>query len=196
MELFNKQFNPPSGFSSNKFTVFFTNEQFYEADYKAVMESKEILRIWSQSEWPEDTFTAADNKEDLKLHIEDNQNHSAYGYMIFTPDKSKCLGSIYINPISSIVDNYIMTDSEKNTLKKFNARIDYWTISGQEKEIIHELQNWLLEEWRIHPLFAARNGMKERLETYENINMKKFFDLKSKSSDMTLLLYSPLSYLK
>lgn len=193
MELFNIKFHPPSGFTKDQFCLFFTDDSFYEEDYKAVMDSKEILRIWSQSSWPEDSFTPQENKEDLKHHIEDNQTHSAYGYMIFSADKKKCLGSVYVNPLQPVADNYSMTDNEKAALTKFDARIDYWTIAGMEKEVFLELHNWFLEEWRINPLFAARKGMQERLEVYDSLKVGLKYDLKSKTSDMSLLLYLPLS---
>ena len=34
-------------------------------DYDAVMESREYLRKWEQSTWPEDDFTVDANREDL-----------------------------------------------------------------------------------------------------------------------------------
>jgi len=37
-----------------------------EMDYSAVMSSKEMLRQWSQSDWPSDDFTITDNLIDLQ----------------------------------------------------------------------------------------------------------------------------------
>ena len=39
-----------------------------ELDYKAVMSSAEMLHRWSQSDWPTDDFTLAQNLADLQRH--------------------------------------------------------------------------------------------------------------------------------
>jgi len=39
-----------------------------ELDYEAVMSSAEMLRRWSESDWPADDFTLVHNLADLQRH--------------------------------------------------------------------------------------------------------------------------------
>ena len=45
-------------------------------DCEAVMDSREYLRQWEQSTWPEDDFTVADNQSDLVDHERWNSERS------------------------------------------------------------------------------------------------------------------------
>lgn len=49
-----------------------------DKDHEAVMDSKEVLREWSGSSWPEDDFTPEGNAEDLAGHIDDYEKDLAY----------------------------------------------------------------------------------------------------------------------
>lgn len=192
MDIFTKAFSPPLELTTKTFCVFPTNQDYTDSDYDAVMANKELLRKWSQSTWPEDDFTREQNREDLALHIQDNQDHSAYGYMIYSLDKKTCYGSVYVNPILTIPNHYIMTDQEIDFLKTHDARIDCWIIddsSDLEKIIVSELDKWLRQTWKIRPLFSARKELTKRIGIYQELGFKKNFDLKSLTSEMTLLLF-------
>lgn len=102
MNIFRPDFHPPQAFESEAIVIFPTNEAFYLSDHEAVMASKEALRVWSQSDWPEDSFTPEQNRDDLLLHVADNKNHEAYGYMIYSPNRKNCFGSLYVNPLAGI----------------------------------------------------------------------------------------------
>ncbi|WP_373999216.1 hypothetical protein [Bdellovibrio bacteriovorus] len=156
------------------------------------MKSKDLLRVWSQSTWPEDEFTALQNKEDLGSHVQDNIDHSAYGYMIYSLDQKTCYGSLYVNPLSSVLENYILDSAQEKLIQEHQARIDFWIVEGErelEKDITRAIQDWLLNEWKINPLFSAREGMILREEIYSELGLKKVLHLRSKVSEATLLLY-------
>lgn len=192
MNIFTKDFTPPQTLFTSSFCLFPTSIDFYESDYVAVMENKELLRIWSQSSWPEDDFTSEMNKEDLKHHIEDNHHHTAYGYMIYSLDKKTCYGSLYVNPIRNTPENYHLTKEEINIINSIDARIDCWIAqlsSDLELFIIKELKNWFESVWKIDIFFSARKGMDKRIKIYEEIGLTKKLDVKSKNSEMSLLLF-------
>src|SRR5690625_3361927 len=67
-------------------------------DYEAVMDSREYLRQWEQSTWPEDDFTVADNQSDLVDLERWNSENLAFTYTIPDPSESRCLGRVYILP--------------------------------------------------------------------------------------------------
>lgn len=156
------------------------------------MKSKDILRVWSQSTWPEDDFTPLQNKEDLAGHVQDNVEHTAYGYMIYSLDKRVCYGSLYVNPLSTVLENYNLDVNQEKLIHACQARIDFWVVAGEpelEKEITREILEWFSKVWKIHPLFSAREGMTLREEIYSELGLKKVLHLRSKVSEATLLLY-------
>ncbi len=192
MNIFTTQFDFPKELVTSTFCLFPTNQKFYQSDYVAVMNNREMLRIWSQSSWPEDQFTPEENKADLGQHIEDNTNHTAYGYMLYSPDKSRCYGSVYLNPLVTIANNYHCTGNEVEILNAHHARVDCWIIdhdSDLEKEIIASLMEWFKTTWNIKVLFSARVGLDKRINIYRELKLDMKMNLKSNTSDMTLLLF-------
>lgn len=195
MNIFHQSFSPPLSFETSRFIIFPTDPELFRSDYSAVMNNKNMLRIWSQSEWPEDSFSPEENREDLKLHRQDNESHSAYGYMIYTPDRNVCLGSVYVNSLVRIAENYDVSEAGLRTLEHFDARIDYWFTEGQpqaEEDLTLELAGWFRREWKISPLFSARPGMDVRQEIYQKLNFKKELGITGKN--MELILYSNNHY--
>lgn len=191
-DIFNKNFPPPKTLKTPSFHLFPTDNAFYESDYIAVMNNKTLLRNWSQSSWPEDDFTKEQNKDDLAVHMEDNTNHTAYGYMIYSLDNKKCYGSVYVNPIANTPTNYHLNDKEIEIIKKTQARIDFWVIEDEsdiEKEIIIALGHWFKDVWKISALLSARKELTHRIALYKELNYSCALDVKSKTSDMTLLLF-------
>lgn len=192
MDIFKTSFNPPQTLTTERFCLFPTNQFFSASDFEAVMANKELLRNWSQSSWPEDDFTLKQNHEDLGQHVQDNIDHTAYGYMLYSLDKEVCYGSVYINPLSKTPEYYHTTEAERSVLLAHHARIDCWIIedsSDLEKTILIELRKWFKETWKINPLFSARVQLEKRIQLYEELGMKKQLDLKSQTSEMTLLLF-------
>jgi hypothetical protein len=61
-------------------------------DFEAVMSSKEELRAWSASPWPEDDFTPEANVDDLAMHLAEHAQDVAYGFSVFTPTPGACSG--------------------------------------------------------------------------------------------------------
>jgi hypothetical protein len=192
MNIFRPDFHPPQTFESEAVVIFPTNEAFYLSDHEAVMRSKEGLRVWSQSPWPEDSFTPEQNREDLLLHVADNKNHEAYGYMIYSPDRKTCFGSLYVNPLAGLSENYSLSAAEAQSLGGFDARLDYWVVDGEpalEKQITESVRDWLNEGWNIQPLFACRREMRERQAIYQSLGFELFLDLTGKSPDSNLMLF-------
>lgn len=176
MNIFTKDFDCPKGFRSDGLVCFPTNSNYYLSDFEAVMDSKEDLRAWSNSEWPEDSFTAEENCSDLKLHEEDNKNHDAYGYMLYTPDMKYCYGSVYVNPLDL---SYFVNAQDYEGI--VDARVDFWLRSNLDYElklnITKYLTSWLDVDWKIRWFFTSRPNMLERSKLYEALGLKKKYEL-------------------
>ena len=65
MSLNPKSLEGPIRLESTDFVVHRQRPSDNELDFDAVMISKEILREWSDSEWPEDDFSLEQNAQDL-----------------------------------------------------------------------------------------------------------------------------------
>lgn len=190
--IFIPEFKNPQVLHTDNFVIFPTDQALYESDHAAVMKSKNILRIWSQSAWPEDDFSVEQNKEDLVHHVQDNINHAAYGYMIYSPDRKTCYGSLYVNPLLPVLDNYSVDGAVENLIRSHHARIDFWVIEGEpllEKIITQSLCDWFGDVWKIKPSFSARLGMDQRMQIYKELGFTQGAMLRSRTSDINLLLY-------
>lgn len=72
-----------------------------EVDYGAVMETREYLRLWQQSTWPEDDFTVEANRKDLVDLEQRHVEHRAFTYTVLDPDGTRSLGCVYVFPTSA-----------------------------------------------------------------------------------------------
>lgn len=145
-------------------------------DYEAVMDSKELLREWSDSPWPEDDFSAEQNAEDIAGHIEDHAQDLSYGFSVFTPDYGRLLGSLYLNPMEPLLKNYPDDPQVLATLRAFDIRVEYWlrrgTAAELEKEFVRRVLAWLEHGWWFsRPVFGSRKGMTGRRKLYAELGM-------------------------
>ncbi len=202
MDIFKKSFVAPIGLETEAFVIFPTDVLYFESDYLTVMRCRKPLRLWSQSDWPEDSFTAEQNKQDLQAHVEDNEKHSAYGYMIYSPDRTKCYGSVYVNPIGPVLLNYKMTELQRRALLQVDARVDFWTNSECEDGstfplfddllLAKRLVQWFSDDWKIRAAFSARRGMTTRAQVYTDLGLKPLADITKievDGSSVSLILF-------
>ena len=147
-------------------------------DYDAVMASKALLRTWSDSSWPEDDFSLQQNAEDLAGHIEDFGRDLAYGFSIFTPDESRLIGSLYLDPVAPFIDDYAVDEATAARLLEFDVRLEYWLRRGTgrafEETFVRAVLAWLGHAWWFQrPIFGSRRAMKARRELYETLGLKE-----------------------
>jgi RimJ/RimL family protein N-acetyltransferase len=149
-----------------------------ELDFDAVVSSKQILREWSDSEWPEDDFTLEQNAQDIAEHIADHEQNSDYGFSIFTPNEDRLLGSLYLNAVGPLLKNYPTDPMTLARLLEFDVRVEYWLRSGigpdLELRFIRAVIGWLEEKWWFeHPVFGSRKDMTSRRSLYAEFGMTK-----------------------
>lgn len=154
-----------------------------ELDFQALMKSKDFLRRWSNSAWPEDHFKVEDNLIDLEWHYEEFKEKTAFTYTILNQEKTNCLGCIYIRPVSSIRS---LSPKEKEKLDPFHFYNSYWVITDirntqLEDEIFIAIRDWLLKDWKFQSvLFVSNSQIPEQNEIYRNHQMELFWDLEEK----------------
>lgn len=155
-----------------------------EADYEAVMASREALRIWSDSTWPEDDFTLEQNLADLQGHIEDALAGTAYGYTIRDAKGARVLGSLYLEPITPFLESYLHDDAVRAAIDGCDVRVEYWlrgdVPDGVERRLVGALRVWLRDVWMFRrPCWGSRKGMVERRALLESLGFAELVALQS-----------------
>jgi hypothetical protein len=194
--LFTTDYNPPQELLllQENIVIFPTNTDYSNEDYEAVIVSREFLHVWGGDTWPDHSFSPQDNFDDLSHHVEDNITHRAYGYMIFTADRKKCLGSVYINPLASW-PNYHNLTAGTDPRENYDARIDYWTRSDMpelELTLIPKLTQWFHKEWKIKPLLVSKPGFTVRNKIIHELKLEAIASFHSKFDDNQLTMYKML----
>ncbi len=189
--------NPLPPFRDKRFRVEIMTQDITAVDHEAVMSSRASLRLWSDSDWPEDDFTVAQNADDLQLHIDDHAARTAYAYTVLSLDGKTCYGSIYIKPVEVIALYWEMNPSIEQALRSCVARVDFWlrdseVAMGGDAALTQAICRWMREHWHGEPVFASREGMRARRIAYQEAGVKEVAVLKSLTQPLTLHLHARL----
>ncbi len=74
-----------------------------ECDHAALMASRDYLRAWSDSSWPEDGFSVAENAEELRWHDEEHEARVAFTYSLLDAEERQVRGCIYVRPLGDML---------------------------------------------------------------------------------------------
>jgi RimJ/RimL family protein N-acetyltransferase len=116
-----------------------------ELDYDAVMSSAEQLRRWSQSSWPADDFTLAQNRADLQRHEREHRERKAFTFTVLNPRGAHCLGCVYIMPLWPQA-------AQLCTGAAYPADIGFWVRTSElandlDRHLFATLREWFKAEW-------------------------------------------------
>ena len=127
----------PETYNANSFSFVPLSNKVVEQDYEAVMSSVQKLKgiFGKYSNWPSDGLTLAKNKQDIKVHEREFRQREAFAYSIFDANKSRCLGTIYIDP-SPVAD--------------FECMVHFWIREDSrylESKLSDKIKHWLENTW-------------------------------------------------
>src|SRR5215216_5901940 len=116
-----------------------------ELDYDAVMSSAEQLRRWSQSDWPADDFTLAQNLDDLQRHEREHIERKAFTFTVLNPLATRCLGCVYIKPVWPQIAQLCAGAA-------YAADVGFWVRTAElasdlDKHLLATLREWFKAEW-------------------------------------------------
>jgi RimJ/RimL family protein N-acetyltransferase len=116
-----------------------------ELDYDAVMSSAEQLRRWSQTEWPADDFTLAQNLDDLQRHEREHIERKAFTYTVLNPPATHCLGCVYITPVWPQIAQLCAGTA-------YAANVGFWVRTTElandlDTHVLATLREWFKAEW-------------------------------------------------
>lgn len=74
-----------------------------ELDHAALMASVPYLRRWSDSDWPADDFSVAENRVELGWHDEEHEARIAFTYSVLDASERRVLGCVYLRPLHDML---------------------------------------------------------------------------------------------
>jgi len=137
-DAWSRAFTPPNEHDTERVHLEPLHPQHTELDFAALMSSREHLReTLHWGEWPREDFTTEGNREDLERHWMEFENREAYAYTVLTPDRSRCIGCIYLGPVES---------------KPRAASLAYWVVADEltndlDRHLLDTVLGWTESDW-------------------------------------------------
>lgn len=154
------------------------------ADYAAVMETREYLRLWEGSTWPEDDFTVEANRTDLTDLERRHAAHRAFTYTVLDPDGTECLGCVYVFPISAtFLVKSTVTPVGADKWADVEAVIFFWVRrsrmqTGMDKRLLAALRRWFNEGWNLQRVvYVTNERFRQQLDLINRTDLTLEFEL-------------------
>jgi hypothetical protein len=165
-------------------------------DHAAVMETREHLRLWEQSSWPEDDFTVEANHTDL-LDLE--QRHAAgraYTYTVQDPLGTESLGCVYVFPThASFLAKATVTPVADDVWVDVQAVVYFWVRqsrmdTGLDGRLLGDLRAWFAEDWKLErTVFVTNEQFTQQVDLIERTDLTRRFELVEPGKAGTYLVY-------
>lgn len=152
----------PEGFTTDEFLIRPLRTSDVKADYEALMQSREMLHIWDQSEWPEDDFTTEDNLSDLQDHQDEHEARESFTFTVMDPSDRTCLGCIYIYGLKGILDALSSEKADLGSVGELDIYVAFWVRSSRladqlDQRLLRSLAEWLDTEWAFEQIAWGTN---------------------------------------
>jgi hypothetical protein len=167
-----------------------------ELDYAAVMETREHLRLWRQSTWPEDDFTVEANRKDLIDLEQRHAAHRAYTYTVLDPDGTRCLGCVYVFPTSATFlakSTVIPVGDDK--WADLDAVIFFWARlsqmeTGMDQRLLAALRRWFTDEWKLEKtVYVTSEQFTQQVDLLNHSDLNLKFELIEPGKPRRRLVY-------
>lgn len=155
-----------------------------EMDYAAVMETREYLRLWRQSTWPEDDFTVEANRKDLIDLEQRHAAHRAFTYTVLDPDGTRCLGCVYVFPTSAtFLAKSTVTPVGDDEWADVDAVIFFWArlsqmARGMDERLLAALRAWFKDEWKLEKtVYVTSEQFTQQVDLLDRTDLNLKFEL-------------------
>ena len=172
------QLDVPEGMQTNEFRLRPIRATDAELDYDAVMESREFLRTWEQSSWPEDDFALEANREDLRKLEQRHAEHESFAFTVMNPDESRCLGCVYLFPLdASMLSRAEISGTDGSRWQDFSAAVYFWIRKSEladqlDRRLLAALVPWLDHDWGFdRPLFITNEQFEQQVAMIESAGL-------------------------
>jgi RimJ/RimL family protein N-acetyltransferase len=130
-------FESPASLETDRFRLRMLSLDDVEKDYKAVIESRELLHTMFGGPWPRPGFTLEENFADLERHQQEFLSRKAFAYTVVSLDETKVLGCVYIDPPET-------TDSDA-VVVMWVRQTEY--DKGLDEILFNTVRNWISSDW-------------------------------------------------
>ncbi|MFF4593015.1 hypothetical protein [Amycolatopsis sp. NPDC001319] len=155
-----------------------------EKDYAAVMETREPLRLWRQSTWPEDEFTVEENRKDVLDMEERHAAHRAFNYTVLDPAGARCVGCVYVFPTSAtFLTKATVTPIGDDSWADVDAVVFFWARlpemeKGMDERLLAALRTWFRDEWKFsNTAYATSEPFTQQVELLKRAGLNLKFEL-------------------
>jgi len=194
---FSKDLHAPEGLRTGEFLLRPITAADAEFDYEAVMESKDFLRKWEQSSWPEDDFTVESNREDMaKMEQRHNEGYS-FGYTVMDLDETQCLGCVYVfSSDARHLSKAEVSPVDGSNWSDCDAVVSFWVRKSHladelDRRLLTELNQWFNDEWGFQNHVVITNEeFEQQVLMIESAGMKLKFRLKDPNNSGRELAYA------
>jgi len=136
------EFMPPMELDGPRIHLEPLGPQHAELDYAAYMSSREHLQAtlhWGS--WPAADDTVEQDRADLTRHMDEFVSGKGYAYTVLTPDRSRCVGCIYLDPG---LEEFPSTGP--------TAALAYWVVADEldsdlDRELLQSVLQWIETDW-------------------------------------------------
>jgi hypothetical protein len=167
-----------------------------EADYAAVIETREYLRLWQQSAWPEDDFTVEANRKDLVDLEQRHAEHRAFTYTVLDPDGTTCLGCVYVFPTSAtFLVKSTVTPVHDDRWADVDAVIFFWVRlsqmgTGMDGRLLAAVRAWFNEEWKLNrAVYVTNEQFEQQVDLIDRTDLTLKFELLEPGKPGKYLVY-------
>jgi hypothetical protein len=167
-----------------------------ELDYAAVMETREYLRLWRQSTWPEDDFTVAANREDLIELEQRNASRRAFAYTVLDPDGTECLGCVYIYDTSAkFLARSTVTPVGADEWADVDAVVFFWVRlsrmdTGMDERLLAALRAWFTQDWKLEKtVYVTSEPFTQQVDLLDRTDMTLKFELQEPDKPKKRLVF-------
>jgi hypothetical protein len=174
----------PDRFATDEFVLRPITVADAELDYEAVMESRELLRLWEQSSWPADDFTVEDNRLDLEKMERRHAAGAAFGYTMLDPDESICLGCVYVfAPDARFLAAADITAVTDAAWERIDAAVYFWVrtsrlAAGLDRSLLTNLRRWFAEIWGLFDVvFVTSELLTQQVQLLEGTDLELRFQI-------------------
>jgi hypothetical protein len=187
----------PSGLRTDEFALRPIQEADAERDHAAVMESREDLRLWEQSSWPEDDFTVEANRLDLVNLERRHAEGRALTYAVVDPDGDHSLGCVYIFPTdATFLAKSAVTAVASDRWADVEAVIYFWVrssriASGLDRRLLAALRDWFAGEWALQrTVYVTNEQFAQQADLLSSAGMTVRFELREPDKAGTYLVFA------
>lgn len=175
---------PASGLTTDEFVLRPILATDAELDYVAVMESRDYLRTWEQTTWPEDDFTVDGNRADLEGLEQRHTERKAYTYTVMNPAGTECLGCVYLMPTDTrSFAGARITPIGDHRWDDYAAAVYFWVRKSRlaaqlDRVLLDALRTWLVRDWNLGGhLFVTNEQFTQQVELIGQTDLALRFEI-------------------